>query len=335
MEEHSRCVNFHFLTSERSSEHIYADELRTALVDHGVGFTSDWYDADLVHLFEVNLFTVDTLSSFDPLTLLRILRSDTPVAVSLDDLYFIGRPEFTDRPYLYALNHRVQRWLLAHVDAIIAISDSVKRSLSQFTDPDSVYTVPHGVNESYFPGDSDVVDRGYVLHVSLTSDRKNPEAVVEMAERLDRRFVIAGAGWKDIVPRRLTRQNVDVTGYVPESELVNLYHGASVFYFPTRHEGFGLPVLEAMAAETAVVTSDVYSVPEVTGEAALLCDPEDVDTHEFHIRRLLANDEERWTLARMARRRAESFTWANAAKQIEQVYRSLTSSECVETTLTQ
>jgi glycosyltransferase involved in cell wall biosynthesis len=188
------------------------------------------------------------------------------------------------------------------------------------------------VREAYFPDGSHPTDQGYVLHVSLASERKNPEAVVELAERLDERFVVAGSGWEKEIPRRLRSDNVELKGYVPESELIELYQGASVFYFPTRHEGFGLPVLEAMAAETAVVTSDVYAVPEVTGDAAILCDPEDVDAHLSHVRRLLGNDAERRDLARRATERASEFTWARAASDTERIYESVLSTGRIEST---
>lgn len=325
-------VHFYFLTSEVSSEHIYAQELKDALVECGVRFTDDWREADVVHLFEVNFFTADTITSFNFPTLFRILRSEIPVVVSLDDLYFIDRPEFTVRPWLYRLNHYAQRWLLERVDRTIAISESVKRTLSGYTDADRIHTVHHGVREAYFPDGSHPIDQGYVLHVSLASERKNPEAVVELAERLDERFVVAGSGWEKEIPPRLRADNVELKGYVPEAELIDLYQGASVFYFPTRHEGFGLPVLEAMAAETAVVTSDVYAVPEVTGDAAILCDPEDVDAHLSHVRRLLGNDAERRDLARRARERAHEFTWARAAAGTERVYRSVLPTGRIEST---
>jgi glycosyltransferase involved in cell wall biosynthesis len=330
MEGDPPLVHFYFLTSEVSSEHIYAQELEHALADRGVRFTDDWREADVVHLFEVNFFTAGAVRSFNFPTLLRILRSDVPVAVSLDDLYFIGRPEFTVRPSLYRFNHYAQRWLLERVDRTIAISDSVKRTLSEFTSSDRIDTVHHGVREAYFPDGPAPTDQGYALHVSLASERKNPQAVVEMAERLNDRFVIAGSGWEGIVPRRLAGDNVELRGYVPESELIDLYQGASVFYFPTRHEGFGLPVLEAMAAETAVVTSDVYAVPEVTGDAAVLCDPEDVDGHLSHVERLLSADEERRALASRANDRAASFTWERAARETDRVYRRIVSGRNVE-----
>ena len=327
MTERSLRVNLFFLTDTVSSEHIYAEELKNALLERGIEMTDDWREADIVHLFEVNFFTSAALTSFSFPTLFRILRSDVPVVVSLDDLYFIDRPEFTAQPALYTPNRYAQQWLLDAVDGIIAISNSVKRSLSAAIDPETIHTVHHGVDESYFPDSSQQTDEGYVLHVSMASKRKNPEAVVELADRLDEQFLIAGTGWDEHIPERLARDNVELLGYVPEDELIELYQGASVFYFPTYHEGFGLPVLEAMAAETAVVTSDVYSVPEVAGEAAILCRPDDVTAHLSHVNRLLANNDERRELAKRAREQAESFTWAQTARETERVYRELLSAD--------
>lgn len=316
-------VHFFFLTSDISSEHIYAGELEKGLLERGIQLTDDWREADIVHLFEVNFFSMDAINSFKYPSLFQLLHSDVPVVVSLDDLYFIGRPEFTAHPRLYYPNMRAQSWLLDRVDGTIAISDSVKRALSDVTDPDHLYTVYHGVNERYFPEDCQRTDEGYVLHVSLISKRKNPKAIVEMAERLDERFLIAGGGWDEHIPRERVGDNVEVLGYVPEDELIDLYQGASVFYFPTYHEGFGLPVLEAMAAKTAVVSSDVYSVPEVTGDTAILCQPDDVDTHLSHIERLMTDDDERRALATRAKERAESFTWEKAARRTEKVYQDV------------
>lgn len=323
MAERPLRVHFFFLTDVVSSEHIYAQELQDALLERGLEMVDDWREADVVHLFEVNFFTSAAISSFTFPTLLKVLRSDVPVVVSLDDLYFIDRPDFTAHPRLYPFNKYAQRWLLNQVDGTIAISNSVKRTLSTATDPDKIRTVHHGVREAYFPDGSRPTDEGYVFHVSMASKRKNPEAIVGLADRLDEPFLIAGSGWEEYIPGRLTRDNVELLGYVSEEELIDLYQGASVFYFPTYHEGFGLPVLEAMAAETAVVTSDVYSVPEVTGEAAILCRPDDVATHLSHIERLLADDDERHELARRARERAKSFTWDKAARKTEQIYGEL------------
>lgn len=318
-------VHFFTLTDATASEHIYMSSLRSALTDRDVVPVDDWREADVVHLFEVNFYSRAALSEFEYLTLFRMLRSDTPVVVSTDDLFFLGRPELTARPGLYPLNHRTQKWLFDNCDRIIAISESVESALTNEFPESKIDVVRHGVDVRYRADGSSPSDEDpFVLHVSLAAKRKNPAAIADVATRLNHRFVIAGSGWDEHVPDRPDTANVEVKGYVPEDELVDLYKQADVFYFPTLHEGFGLPVLEAMAAGCAVVTSDVYSIPEVAGDAAVLCDPHDTDAHVEAIERLLGDETERGTLSARARERAAQFSWETAAEETETIYRDLT-----------
>lgn len=316
-------LNVHFLTltDTEGSEHIYMGELQPALAERNVVPVDDWRDADVVHLFEVNFLTGATLRNFEFPKLLRIIRSDTPLVISTDDLYFSGDPELTVRPQLYPLNHRLQRLLFERSDALIAISESVRSRLDPHIDSTPIHVVRHGVDDTYRTDQTPSEDP-FVLHVSLAAPRKNPEAVVEVAKRLDHRMVIAGSGWDDRIPETAT--NVETPGFVPEDDLIDLYKEAAVFYFPTRHEGFGLPVLEAMAANTAVVTSDVYSVPEVTGEHAVLHNPNNIDSHIESIERLLENETTRRELAQNAHERAAQFSWESAADNTASVYRTVT-----------
>ena len=316
-------VKFFTLTDTQASEHIYMGALRDVLIQQeGIVPVEDWHNADVIHLFEVNFWTRDTARAFRLPTLLRMLFSDTPVVVSTDDLYFINEPSFTAHPRLYPLNHVSQRWLLHQTDAIIAISESVKNALVKEIPRNKIHVVYHGVDPRYYT-DMFREKNPFVFHASLASRRKNPRTVLQVAERLDVRFVIAGSGWPEIVPESLRRRNVETTGYVSEDDLIDLYHRASIFYFPTLHEGFGLPILEAMAAKNAVVTSDVYAVPEVTGDAAILCDPHDSNAHISTIQHLLADDTERRHLAEAARQRATQFSWDNAAAETMSVYQSV------------
>jgi len=313
-------VNFFTLTPGGGSEHIYLAALRDALEDQNVQPVDDWREADVVHLFEVNALTGETIRAFEFPTLYRIIRSDTPLVISTDDLYFSDDPQLTVHPNLYPLNHRLQRLLFERADAIIAISESVCGRLTPHVTNTPIHVVHHGVDDDY-RDDYTEPDEPFVLHVSLASPRKNPEAVVEVARRLDHRMVVAGSGWDDLIPDDAT--NVILPGFVPEDDLIDLYHRAPVFYFPTRHEGFGLPVLEAMAASTAVVTSNVYSVPEVAGNTAILCDPDDVDAHVNALERLLDDNQERRLLASKAYEHAQQFTWDDAATKTIEIYRSV------------
>lgn len=320
-------TNFHTLTDTPASEHIYLDALRDALLEREITEAADWQDADLVHLFEINLYTTAALRAFRYLTLFRILRSDTPVVVSTDDLYFSEDSELTARPGLYPLNHRTQRWIFDNADAIIAISESVRDNLIPHVDRAKIHVVHHGVNDRYRMIDPPEITNPFVLHVSLAAERKNPEAVVEVARRLDNRFVIAGSGWRGYFQDVEGTNNVEILGYVSEDELVDLYKNAAIFYFPTLHEGFGLPVIEAMAAGCAVVTSNVYAVPEVTGDAAICLDPNDVNRHVEAIEHLLENPNQRHDLAVQAIERAQPFTWKRAARETIEVYRSVLDEE--------
>lgn len=313
-------VHFFTLTDTGGSEHMYMGELAPALGERDVIAVDDWRDADVVHLFEVNFLTGETIRQFEFPKLLRIIRSDTPLVISTDDLYFSDDPSLTVRPQLYRLNHYLQQWLFERADALIAISESVRGRLDQHIDSTPITVVHHGVDDAYRSPYTES-EAPFVLHVSLASPRKNPEAVIEVAQRLDTRMVIAGGGWDERIPATAT--NVETPGFVPESDLVDLYHDADVFYFPTRHEGFGLPVLEAMAAGTAVVTSDVYSVPEVTDDAAVLCGPTDLDAHVAAIERLLGDEQERQALATRAYERAEGFTWQTSAEETRAVYQTV------------
>lgn len=314
-------VYFLTLTNTHASEHIYGQELAEALTNQGIQIVNDWREADVIHLFEVNFFTRDTLIAFEIPTLLRILKSDIPVVVSTDDLYFIEDPSLTARPKLYSLNNRTQRWLFRKCDAIIAISNSVKRSLTKTVHSTPIHVVHHGVHDRYFTDPVETADP-ILLHVSLASKRKNPEAVMEVATHVDIPVIIAGGGWEEYEPV-CDDNGIEITGYVPEEELIQLYARASLFYFPTFHEGFGLPLLEAMAAETAVVASNVYAVPEVVGDTGILHPPDDVDAHLRSINCLLADAKKRCELGRAALSRARDFTWARSAERTAEVYQTV------------
>jgi len=312
---------FTLTQQSKVSEHVYAGELQTALRDRGVRFVDDANDADVVHLFEVNTFTRHALQTFRYPAVVRLLYSSTPVVVSTDDLFFVDRPDLSPHSRIYRLNHYVQRWLLSRADAMIATSESVRDVLRPHLPGQQIEVVHHGVDERYFADPEEKDDEPFVLHVSLAAPRKNPKAIIDISYRLDTKFVIAGSGWPERIPDDVG-DNVEVKGYLPERELVDCYKRAGIFYFPTLHEGFGLPVLEAMAARCATVTTDIFSVPEVTGNTAILTDPNDIDSHIEAIHDLMHDDDKRRNLAQRAQNRARTFSWEKAAERIEEVYRS-------------
>jgi glycosyltransferase involved in cell wall biosynthesis len=143
------------------------------------------------------------------------------------------------------------------------------------------------------------------------------------------RLVLAGSsgyGSHDILARIAAspaHERISLTGYVSPGELAAWYAKAAIFAFPSLDEGFGMPVLEAMAAGTPVITSNRSALPEVAGEAALLVNPEDADAIGQAMRDLTQSDERRQDLARRGMARARLFPWDKAVIKTWEVYREL------------
>lgn len=163
--------------------------------------------------------------------------------------------------------------------------------------------------------------RPYVLFVGTVEPRKNLPRLLEAFGRLgdvDAELVLVGPeGWSTDLPATRARR----LGFVPQVDLDGLYEGAAVVAYPSLREGFGLPVLDAMAHGAPVVTSATTSTAEVAGDAALLVDPLDVDAITGAIGQLLADPEQAARLGAAARERAATFTWARTAGAVVAAYR--------------
>ena len=170
-----------------------------------------------------------------------------------------------------------------------------------------------------------------ILHVGALQTRKNIVRLVEAFEVLDERWRLvlvgaAGFGAKEILDRIMrspARARIELPGYITPTELAAWYARASVFAFPSLDEGFGMPVLEAMAAGTPVLTSNRSALVEVAGQAALLVDPDDTAALTAALLQLTGDAALRDALARGGRERAASFAWKNAVAQTWDVYREL------------
>lgn len=216
----------------------------------------------------------------------------------------------------------------ARADAIITVSAFTK---SQVVDllgvpAERVRVVHHG---SLWPASGERAQGGrLVLHVGAIQKRKNIVRLVEAFETLDAswRLALAGSagfGAEEIfarIERSPARARIDVLGYVPAAKLRELYRQAGIFAFPSLDEGFGIPVVEAMAAGVPVVTSNRSALPEVAGDAALLVDPEDTEALAHGLRELAANADLRRELVRRGLERARNFSWEKAAQETWQVY---------------
>ena len=165
----------------------------------------------------------------------------------------------------------------------------------------------------------------YVMATGTLEPRKNLPRLIRAHASLPPELrdahplLIAGPrGWEEqeIIGAVAGGGGVRLAGYVPDDELAALYAACAVFCYPSLYEGFGLPVLEAMATGAPVVTSKVSSIPEVGGDAVVYVDPEDEAAIGAALERLLTSPEERAELAERGRRRAAEFSWERTARAV-------------------
>lgn len=227
--------------------------------------------------------------------------------------------------------------------AVIAISESTRQDILRLTriSPSKVFGIPYGVGSNFRPEKNpailDEIRRQYNLpaeflaYVGNLEPRKNLPMLLRAFARLVKQglphdLVLAGSrGWKDNAVFSACQElglskRVHFIGFVPQAKLPALYSACSAFVYPSLYEGFGLPVLEALACGAVVVTSNVSSMPEVAGKAGILIDPQNVDDLTNALYRALTDQELRATLPNMAIERARLFSWERAAKETLALY---------------
>jgi glycosyltransferase involved in cell wall biosynthesis len=221
----------------------------------------------------------------------------------------------------------------ARSDLIIAVSEFTARQVQNClgVPPERLRVIHHGVRlpESEPPG-AEARER-IVLHVGAIQKRKNIIRLVRAFEQMSNewRLVLAGSlgyGSAEIlraIEASPARDRIDVLGYTPEAELRRWYRRAAVFAFPSLDEGFGMPVLEAMAWNVPVLTSDRSALPEVSGDAARAVDPEDVEAMALNLKELGSDQELRKEMQLRGRRRVADFTWKSAVSKTWAVYSEL------------
>jgi glycosyltransferase involved in cell wall biosynthesis len=249
--------------------------------------------------------------------------------VTIQDLSFERHPELMGARDRFFFRTFV-RPSVRRAARVLTGSEWTKRDLvERYGVPaEKVVITPYGVDPLFGPEGPTADGAPYALFVGGLEPRKNPVAALEAIALVDTglRLVVAGPdkGGRAELGRAVTRlglgRRVELRGHVPLEELAALYRGASCLVFPSRYEGFGLPVLEAMASGTPVVATTASSVPEVAGDAAILVDPGDPVALAGGIERAIA-DRERLRAAGLQRSR--SYTWSETARRTLEVYRQL------------
>ncbi len=257
-------------------------------------------------------------------------RAAPRVVSTFHDLFVISgeysTPEFRKR---FA---RQARQAAERSDLIIAVSQFTANQVSNLLNVESrrIRVIPHGVHIP--PRARERAREKFVLFVGALQARKNTKRLVEAFESLPEpwRLTLAGApsGYRagEILNRieaSPARKRIEVTGYVSRERLDDLYARASIFAFPSLDEGFGIPVLEAMAWGVPVITSNGSALSELGRDAALLVDPHRTTEIAGALLSLAERDDLRQELVRSGKLRAEKFTWKNALVATRAVYREL------------
>ena len=218
-------------------------------------------------------------------------------------------------------------------DLIIAVSEFTADQVSYLLEVERsrIRVVPHGVHTP--DATDEVLRENVVLSVGALQVRKNVGRLVEAFEILsDRswRLVLAGAangyGAAEIleqIQRSPARERIQVTGYVSGSDLEQWYSRARIFAFPSLDEGFGIPILEAMAHGVPVIASNRSALAEVAGDAALLIDPENVGELSAALETLMSNKAVTANLAALGRIRTREFSWERSTRETHAVYEEL------------
>ncbi|MGB2716740.1 MAG: glycosyltransferase family 1 protein [Vicinamibacterales bacterium] len=264
--------------------------------------------------------------------------------VTIHDCIHLRFPQYLP----HRLGHAYARsalWVAAHRSArVLTVSEASKRDILKYFNipPGKIDVIYNAIDERFneTPSDEDVwrvreryqLRDPFILYAGNIKPHKNLERLIESFYLLRRegleqvKLLIIGdeiskyATLRRAVHRYKLHQYVRFFGFVPDRTLAVLYRLAGVFVFPSLYEGFGLPPLEAMASGTPVITSNVSSLPEVVGDAALLIDPYDPVAIAGAMRRVLSEPALRDELRRRGLARVKEFSWDRSVRRIREVY---------------
>lgn len=300
-----------------------------------------WYRAHLPLPIEAFVGAVDLYHATD--FVLPPTRPSTKTIVTVHDLSFVRVPDAASPKLRNYLNYVVPL-SVRRADHVIADSFATQQDLIDLygVPAEKITTLHSGIDPRYQQGDSytspltirskyNLPETPYLFAVGTIQPRKNYSRLIRALRLLrDKRYdlvlVIAGGkGWLEDEMYRTIRQthmqdHVYLIGFADDEDLPALYREAACVAYPSLYEGFGFPILEAMACGTPVVTSNVSSMPEVAGNAALLVDPYDVEALARTIQRILDDTDLRETLIARGYQQIKRFTWEQAAQELHQIY---------------
>ena len=271
--------------------------------------------------------------------------SSTPIVVSVHDVSFLEHPDYFEPFRALQLRFTVKRTVKSAARVITPSEFSKQRILSAYRlDEAKVVVLPNGVSSEFRPISREIsqrwvdakfgLPRPFILTVGDLQPRKNHVALIRAFEKLvhahphlTHHLVIVGKEtWRASAVRAAAKRSsladrIHFTGFVSDEGLRKLYGACDLFVYPSLYEGFGLPIVEAMACGRAVACSNTTAMPEVADSAAILFNPKSEDEMVLAMRDLLLNPELRQRMERLGLQRAAMFSWeSNAAKTLDLYY---------------
>jgi glycosyltransferase involved in cell wall biosynthesis len=280
---------------------------------------------------------------FFPSSVLPLLYQPSKSVITIHDIAYLFFPD--------CFSPMLRRWLkiatkhgIARAKKIITVSEFTRQDLITYygVAPEKVVAIHHGVHEMFRPFQAQMeitsieiikkkyqIEGPYILCIGTLQKRKNiPRllhsfSLLKQSYNIPHKLVLIGQKCPDLpehdifstVERLFLQENVVWTGYVTEQDMPVLLNGAELFVFPSLYEGFGMPVLEAMASGVPVACSNSSSLPEVVGDSGVMFDPYNIDSMTAAIHRALMNQELREKLRQQGLQRAKEFTWKRCAQK--------------------
>lgn len=289
-----------------------------------------------VHLFHAPHYVVSPLTT-------------CPVVVTIHDCIHLRFPQYLPNRMAHVYARTFMAIAARRARRIITVSQASKEDIQAYlhAPADRIDVIPNGLDARFLtPPDEEQVarvrqrfllDAPFILYAGNIKPHKNVDRLIEAYAQLrqdghqDLKLLIIGdelskyPGLRRLVHRHHLHQHVRFFGFVPDATLQVLYKLASAFVFPSLYEGFGFPPLEAMACGTPVITSNVSSLPEVVGDAALLVPPTDAGAIAEAMARVLTDTRLRRDMVTRGLARARTFSWAEAAARTRAVYHAVLS----------
>jgi glycosyltransferase involved in cell wall biosynthesis len=272
------------------------------------------------------------------------LTCPVPIVATIHDISFLKHPQYFTQFRAQQLKFTVKRTALRATRILTPSDFSAQEIVSTYgIPPERVTVVPNGVAPAFRPIDREAAAHWlrdhyslhgpFILTVGDIQPRKNHVGLIRAFERvmkarpqLPHRLILVGKEtWYSPEVRRLAaesefRDRIDFIGWVPDEDLRYFYSGCDLMVFPSFYEGFGLPIIEAMACARAVACSNRSAMPEVADGAAILFDPSSVDEIARAIQDVLIHSELRLRMERLGMQRASRFTWSSSAQKTLDVY---------------